>query len=56
MMSFIVAHRAEYGVDPMCRGLPLAPSTYYEHTAPPSSTPAVSRKPRGDSFGLTPGS
>ena len=33
MVSFIDAHRAEYGVESICRQLPIAPSTYYEHKA-----------------------
>lgn len=30
MVAFIDAHRAEYGVEPICKLLPIAPSTYYE--------------------------
>jgi transposase InsO family protein len=30
MVSFIDAHRDEYGVEPICAELPIAPSTYYE--------------------------
>ena len=30
MVSFIDEHRAEHGVEPICRQLPIAPSTYYE--------------------------
>jgi putative transposase len=30
-MSFIDAHRGAYGVEPICRVLPIAPSTYFEH-------------------------
>ena len=33
MVSFIDAHRAEYGVEPICAELPIAPSTYYEPKA-----------------------
>ena len=33
MVALIDAHRDEYGVEPMCRELPIAPSTYYEHKA-----------------------
>jgi putative transposase len=33
MVSFIDGHRAEYGVEPICDVLPIAPSTYYEHKA-----------------------
>ena len=31
MVSFIDAHRAEYGVESICAQLPIAPSQYYEH-------------------------
>lgn len=33
MMAFIDAHRGEYGVEPICTELPIAPSTYYAHKA-----------------------
>jgi hypothetical protein len=33
MVAFIDAHRAAYGVRPICRVLPIAPSTYYEQEA-----------------------
>jgi putative transposase len=33
MVSFIDAHRDEYGVEPICAQLPIAPSTYYEQKA-----------------------
>src|SRR5262245_15853458 len=33
MVSFIDQHRSEYGVEPICAQLPIAPSTYYEHKA-----------------------
>ena len=33
MIAFIDDHRAAYGVEPICRMLPIAPSTYYEHAA-----------------------
>ena len=33
MVSFIDAHRGEYGVEPICRVLPIAPSKYYEREA-----------------------
>jgi transposase InsO family protein len=33
MVSFIDAHRAAYGVEPICAQLPIAPSLYYEHKA-----------------------
>jgi len=31
MVSFIDEHRNEHGVEPICKQLPIAPSTYYEH-------------------------
>ena len=33
MIAFIDDHRKEYGVEPMCRVLPIAPSTYHAHAA-----------------------
>lgn len=33
MIEFIDDHRESYGVEPICRILPIAPSTYYEHKA-----------------------
>ncbi len=42
MVSFIDDHRDEYGVEPICRQLPIAPSTYYEQKsrqADPSRLP-----------------
>jgi putative transposase len=47
MVSFIDQHRAEYGVEPICAQLPLAPSTYYERKAreaePERAPPRVRR-------------
>ena len=31
MTSFIDEYREEYGVEPICAELPIAPSTYYAH-------------------------
>jgi putative transposase len=31
MVTFIDQHRATYGVEPICRVLPIAPSTYFRH-------------------------
>jgi transposase InsO family protein len=33
MIAFIDAHREVYGVEPICRMLQIAPSTYYAHAA-----------------------
>ena len=43
MARYIDAHRERYGVEPICKVLPIAPSTYYEHKAreaDPSRRPA----------------
>ena len=43
MIAFIDAHRDEYGVESICKQLPIAPSTYYEHKSrqgDPSRLPA----------------
>ena len=33
MIAFIDEHRAAYGVEPICKVLPIAPSTYHAHAA-----------------------
>jgi hypothetical protein len=33
MIAFIDEHRDAYGVEPICRVLPIAPSTYHERVA-----------------------
>ena len=33
MIAFIDEHREAYGVEPICRVLPIAPSTYHAHAA-----------------------
>jgi len=33
MIAFIDDHRQVYGVEPICRALPIAPSTYHAHAA-----------------------
>lgn len=43
MVGFIEAHREQYGVEPICAVLPIAPSTYYEakaRAADPARQPA----------------
>lgn len=49
MVAFIDAHRGEYGVEPICAELPIAPSTYYEskaREADPLRLPARARRDR----------
>ena len=47
MVSFIDDHREEYGVEPICAVVPIAPSTYCEHKAreadPERAPPRVRR-------------
>jgi putative transposase len=33
MIAFIDEHRGKYGVEPICKTLPIAPSTYHDHVA-----------------------
>jgi putative transposase len=33
MISFIDQHRGDHGIEPICRVLPIAPSTYHDHVA-----------------------
>ncbi len=47
MKAFIDEHREDYGVEPICRVLPIAPSTYHEHAARkahPDRRPARERR------------
>ncbi len=46
-MAFVDAHRAEYGVEPICQVVPIAPSTYYEakaRHADPAQQPARAQR------------
>ena len=47
MIAFIDDHRADFGVEPICRMLPIAPSTYHAHAArraEPAGLPARTRR------------
>ena len=47
MVAFVDDHRGEYGVEPICAQLPIAPSTYYEEKArqaDPERRPARARR------------
>ena len=49
MVAFIDQHREGLGVEPICKQLPIAPSTYYEHkarAADPGRLPARVRRDR----------
>lgn len=47
MISFVDAYREKHGVEPICKVLPIAPSTYYEHVrrrAKPETAPPRARR------------
>jgi putative transposase len=48
MVAFIDEHREEYGVEPICRILPIAPSTYYEQKAQEADPERRSGRARRD--------
>jgi putative transposase len=41
MIAFIDAHKDRFGVESICRVLPIAPSTYHDATSRPASARAV---------------
>jgi len=50
---FIDEHRDVYGVEPICRVLPIAPSTYYAHAARLADPSLLSDRAKRDA-GLRP--
>jgi transposase InsO family protein len=48
MISFIEEHRAEIGVEPICRELPIAPSTFYDHLAKRADPQLLSDRAKQD--------
>ena len=47
-ISFIDEHRSRLGVEPICRLLPIAPSTYYEVIAKRTDVDRLSARTRSD--------
>jgi putative transposase len=41
MIAYIDANRDQFGVEPICRVLPIAPSTYHQHSRRPPSVRAL---------------
>lgn len=41
MVDYIDAHKGEFGVEPICQELPIAPSTYYARKNAEPSARAV---------------
>ena len=48
MIAFIDDHRGAYGVEPICKELPVAPSTYHAHAARRRDPGKLSRRARRD--------
>jgi transposase InsO family protein len=48
MKAFIDEHRLEYGVEPICKVLPIAPSTYYAHAASKADAQRRSQRAKAD--------
>ena len=48
MIAFIDAHRDAYGVEPICRVLPIAPSTYFAHVTKRADPTKASARARWD--------
>jgi len=48
MIAFIDDHREVYGVEPICKVLPIAPSTYHEHAAKRRDPTRQSERARRD--------
>jgi len=48
MISFIDHHRSVFGVEPICKLLPISPSTYYEVIAKRLDVDRLSVRARSD--------
>ena len=48
MIAFIDDHREAYGVEPICRVLPIAPSTYHDHLAKRADPGRLSARAKRD--------
>ena len=48
MIQFIEIHRCDHGVAPICRGLPIAPDTFYGHLAKRAEPSRLSERAKRD--------
>lgn len=48
MIAFVDDHRGSYGVEPICKVLPIAPSTYHDHLAKRADPAKLSARARRD--------
>jgi transposase InsO family protein len=50
MVSFIDEHRVDHGVEPICKQLPIAPSTYYAHKSRETDPERASDRSKRDQW------
>ena len=50
MIAFIDDHREAYGVEPICKVLPIAPSTYRAHAAKRADPAKLSARAKQDAI------
>ena len=48
MIALIDDQIEAYGVEPICKVLPIAPSTYYDHVVMPCAPPSLSTRAKRD--------
>jgi putative transposase len=48
MIRFIDDHRADHGVEPICRVLPIAPATFYDNKAKQADPSRLSDRAKRD--------
>jgi transposase InsO family protein len=48
MIGFLEDHRADHGVEPICRVLPIAPATFYDHLAKRANPSRLSDRAQRD--------
>jgi hypothetical protein len=48
MIRFIEDHRSDHGVEPICRVLPIAPATFYDHLAKRTDPSRLSDRAKRD--------
>ena len=48
MIAFIEDHRKEHGIEPICKVLPIAPSTYHDHAAKQREPERLSARAKRD--------
>ncbi len=48
MIAFIDDHRGAYGVEPICKVLPIAPSSYHAHVAKRADPEKLSLRAKRD--------